>query len=173
MRKGMAEQTKELETTDEKFYIDKSAGLEQALKEYPCVYLEGAAASGKTTAVRMLCRRQENLSVLAVCAGEEELETYGERIRRFLNPETEQKGRNKWIFIEGVPGTLTEEEKTFFLTLIPQLGPRERLILEGRDDLPEAFLDLLWKGKIQLIVQESLMLTRTEVVRLAAERNIF
>ena len=173
MRKGMAEQTKELETTDEKFYIDKSAGLEQALKEYPCVYLEGAAASGKTTAVRMLCRRQENLSVLAVCAGEEELETYGERIRRFLNPETEQKGRNKWIFIEGVPGTLTEEEKTFFLTLIPQLGPRERLILEGRDDLPEAFLDLLWKGKIQLIVQESLMLTRTEVVRLAAERNSF
>ena len=50
---------------------------------------------------------------------------------------------------------------------------RERLILEGRDDLPEAFLDLLWKGKIQLIVQESLMLTRTEVVRLAAERNSF
>ena len=57
---------------------------------------------------------------------------------------------------------MTEEEKTFFLTLIPQLGPGERLILEGRDDLREAFLDLLWKGKIQLIVQESLMLTRTE-----------
>ena len=161
MRESMAEQTKEMETTDEKFYIDKSAGLEQALKEYPCVYLEGAAASGKTTAVRMLCRRQENLSVLAVSAGEEALETYGERIRRFLKPEAEQEGRKKWIFVENVPGTLTDEEKTFFLTLISQLGSGERLILEGREDLPEAFLDLLWKGKIQLIVQESLMLTRT------------
>lgn len=100
----MAEQTKELETTDEKFYIDKSAGLEQALKEYPCVYLEGAAASGKTTAVRMLCRRQENLSVLAVCAGEEELETYGERIRRFLNPETEQKAGTNGFLSKAFPG---------------------------------------------------------------------
>lgn len=72
----MAGQAKAKVVTDEKFYIDKSAGLEQALRDYPCVYLEGAAASGKTTAIQMACRKQENLSVLAVSAGWDKLETY-------------------------------------------------------------------------------------------------
>ena len=57
--------------------------------------------------------------------------------------------------------------------MISQLGSGEWLILEGREELPDAFLDFLWKGKLQLITQEALTLTRDEVFRLTAERGQF
>lgn len=168
----MAGQAKAKVVTDEKFYIDKSAGLEQALRDYPCVYLEGAAASGKTTAIQMACRKQENLSVLAVSAGWDKLETYAGRIARFRKTNA-GTGVERWIIVEDFPGTLTDAEKEFFSHLISQLGSGERLILEGREELPDAFLDFLWKGKLQLITQEALTLTRDEVFRLTAERDSF
>lgn len=40
--------------TEEDFLIDKTDILERGLKEFLSVYLEGAAACGKTTAVKML-----------------------------------------------------------------------------------------------------------------------
>ena len=67
----MAVQRKEKSLTEEKFYIDKTEELEQALKEYLCVYVEGAASSGKSTSIRMACRKHENLPVLFVSAGRE------------------------------------------------------------------------------------------------------
>ena len=138
----MAGQAKAKVVTDEKFYIDKSAGLEQALRDYPCVYLEGAAASGKTTAIQMACRKQENLSVLAVSAGWDKLETYAGRIARFRKTNA-GTGVERWIIVEDFPGTLTDAEKEFFSHLISQLGSGEWLILEGREELPDAFLDFL------------------------------
>ena len=166
----MAEQAKTV--TEEKFYIDKTAVLEQALREYPCVYLEGAAASGKTTAIQMACRKQKNFSVLAVSAGWEKLETYAGRIARFRETNA-GTGAERWIIVEDFPGTPTDAEKEFFVTLISQLGSGERLILEGREELPDAFFDFLWKGRLQLITQEALTLTRDEVLRLTTERNSF
>lgn len=165
----MAEQTKEDIFTYERFYIDKSAPLVQALAEYPCVYLEGAAASGKTTAIRMAIQRQDSVSVLNVSAEGEGLEVYSRKIDGFRN-----SGRkHRWIVVEDFPAAPDEEETGWFLRLIGQLGPGERLILEGREELPAAFFDLLWKGQLQLLTQETLTLTREETARLAAERNSF
>ena len=164
----MAVQRKEKSLTEEKFYIDKTEELEQALKEYLCVYVEGAASSGKSTSIRMACGKHENLPVLFVSAGREKPEKYSERIRRFREEEGDGK---RWIVVENLPGVLTEGESGFFLSLLEQLNPEERLILESREEIPEALLDPLWKGRIQLVVQPSL--TREEVIRLAAERDSF
>lgn len=167
------QQTEKSSLTEEKFYIDKTDALEQALKEYSCVYLEGAAASGKTTAIRMLGKKQENIPVLTVSARKEALEEYSGKISRFRENNAQTGNQNGWIAVEDFPGTPSDEEKEFFLSLISEIGSEERLILEGREELPEAFLDLLWKGKIQILPQEILRLSREEVIRLSGERNSF
>lgn len=166
----MTAETKKKVLTEEKFYIDKTAELEQALKEYPCVYLEGAAASGKTTAIRMICQRQKTTPVLFVSADREKPEEYSEKIARFRRTDSSESRRG-WIVVEHFPGSLTEKESIFFLSLIERMEPAERLILESREDLPEALLACLWKGQIQLVTQPAL--TREEVIRLAAKRNSF
>lgn len=167
------QQTEKSSLTEEKFYIDKTGELKQALKEYSCVYLEGAAASGKTTAVRMLCKKQENIPVLTVSVRKEALEEYSGKISRFRENNAQTGKPNGWIVVEDFPGTPSDEEKEFFFSLISEIGSEERLILEGREELPEAFLDLLWKGKIQIQSQEILRLSREEVIRLSGERNSF
>lgn len=167
------QQTEKSILTEEKFYIDKTSELEQALKEYSCVYLEGAAASGKTTAVRMLCKKQENIPVLTVSAGKETLEEYSGKIFSFREKNAQTENQNGWIVVEDFPGTLSGKEEKLFLSLISQISSEERLILEGREELPEVFLDFLWKGKLQLLPQEILRLSREEVARLSGERNSF
>ena len=47
--------------TAEQFYIDKTAILERGMEEFPSIYIEGAAASGKTTAVRLLLRKNPDM----------------------------------------------------------------------------------------------------------------
>ena len=47
--------------TAEQFYIDKTAILERGMEECPSIYIEGAAASGKTTAVRLLLRKNPDM----------------------------------------------------------------------------------------------------------------
>lgn len=159
--------------TDSKFYIDKTGELEKALTEYSCVYLEGAAASGKSTAVRMLCQRQKEISILTVSAQKETLEEYSVRIDAFRKENPQVESGKSWIIVEDFPGRPTEEETDFFLSLIARLRSGERMIFEAREELPEAFLNLLWKGKLQLLPQEILRLSRKEIVQLAGERNSF
>ena len=47
--------------TAEQFYIDKTAILERGMEECPSIYIEGAAASGKTTAVRLFLRKNTDM----------------------------------------------------------------------------------------------------------------
>ena len=44
--------------SQKQYYVDKSGVLERELERFPSVYLEGIAASGKTTAVKMLLARR-------------------------------------------------------------------------------------------------------------------
>lgn len=42
---------------NQQYYIDKTEFLEKGMATFPSLYIEGAAASGKTTAVRMFLSR--------------------------------------------------------------------------------------------------------------------
>ena len=57
---------------NKQYYIDKTGALEKGIEAFPSIYIEGAAASGKTTAVRMLLAKHPEMET-AVFWMEEEL----------------------------------------------------------------------------------------------------
>ena len=46
---------------NQQYYIDKTEFLEKGMATFPSLYIEGAAASGKTTAVRMFLSRYPDM----------------------------------------------------------------------------------------------------------------
>ena len=58
--------------SSESYYIDKTEPLERGLRSFPSIYVEGAAASGKTTAIRMLLERMEGVTSYVFWMDEEE-----------------------------------------------------------------------------------------------------
>ena len=45
----------------EYLYIDKTESLEEGIGRFPSIYIEGSAASGKTTAVKMLIKNHPEI----------------------------------------------------------------------------------------------------------------
>lgn len=46
---------------NQQYYIDKTEFLEKGMATFPSLYIEGAAASGKTTVVRMFLSRYPDM----------------------------------------------------------------------------------------------------------------
>ena len=57
-----------LQRTDKVFfstredYIDKTQVIEKGIKTFPSIFIEGAAASGKTVGVNMLIQKQKGIN---------------------------------------------------------------------------------------------------------------
>ncbi|MDD5968488.1 MAG: LuxR C-terminal-related transcriptional regulator [Anaerostipes sp.] len=148
----------------DKLYIDKTETLKKGIELFPSIYIEGAAASGKTTAVRLLVEKcpEVNAWILDMKNEMEAMESLDKIIKSWGNKEEAEC----WIVFENMHSELTERSVKNIAECIRRLPPRCHAILIGRDRPSEELLDLLWKGQMQLISQESLRFTEEEICML-------
>ncbi|MGN0294302.1 MAG: hypothetical protein ACI4D3_09900, partial [Lachnospiraceae bacterium] len=73
-------------------YIDKTEALEKGIAVFPSIYIEGAAASGKTTAIKMLLENHPEAEYIVLDMGAEGQETEKSGTEK---PETEKSGTEK------------------------------------------------------------------------------
>lgn len=148
----------------EQFYIDKSQALEGGLKTFPSIYLEGAASSGKTTAVRMLLDKHPEVESIVIWMDDEmQRERLTETLRQIQ--EQEEDGCI-WVIFENLPKELSADNAEQIATFIRSMPGNARVILISRDKMAVEFLDLFWKREMEIISQEILLFTKKEIRKL-------
>lgn len=152
-------------------YVDKTQRLEKALEAFPAVYIEGAAASGKSTAVKMLLAQHSDVTYDVYdmqSASDRDLfeEDCQNRSMRASDGPT-------WTILENIPERLPVEIIEKIKTLIGSLCGEDRVIMIGREPMEETFLALLWSRGLELLPQKVLLFTREEVRAFADRQNMW
>lgn len=177
-------------------YIDKTAVLEEGIKGFPSLFIEGAAASGKTVAVKILCGNHLEVQVKRfgmafICTqGSAEQEKFIKEIGEILNErlalaesdfgETDthavlatsgsKEYRPLWTVFENIPSNMPEAVQKALLHFLMRLpdGIGDRAFLLSRNEPADALLGLLWKRRMEWIPQSVLMLDQRDVADLSA-----
>ena len=155
----------------EQLYIDKTQMLEEAIGGYPAVFLEGAAASGKTTAVKLLLAHHPEVT------GEvffmDELSAMWEDAAWFRGQMSalleDMKKKTVWAIFENCPPYLPAETENVFADFLKCLPEEGRAIFCGRERMPDILLDALWKQRLKLLPQSVLLFSKEETGRYLAE----
>ncbi len=143
---------------ENQLYIDKTACLEKGIVVFPSIYIEGSAACGKTTAIKMLLRNHTEVNYAVFWLDQDNPDLKSE-LEQILVQMQEQK---MWVIFENVNSSISEPISHLVKNFIRQMPPEGRTILAGRE-CPEEFLDLLWKREMELIGPEKLLFTRSEI----------
>ena len=147
---------------ENQLHIDKTECLEKGIIVFPSIYIEGAAASGKTTAVKMLLSKHPEVTY-HVFDLEQELEQESQNLKEQLEQISVSMSKQKtWVIFENIGSDVPENICSLIKTFIRRMLPEGRAILIGRE-CPEAFLDLLWKREMEIIGPENLFFTRSEI----------
>lgn len=147
---------------EEQYYIDKTEELEKGIVVFPSIYIEGAAATGKTTAVKMLLARYPEVEQKLVWM-DREVRDIGAFLGYLDKIKSQLQEKATWIIFENIPADLPEEIQTAIVELIYSLPNDCRVILVGREKPGKRFLELMWKRKLELYSQRQLALTREEI----------
>lgn len=146
------------------YMVDKTQCLEKGIEIYPSIYIEGAAASGKTTAVRCLLKRHPEVGSVIFEPGEmscvekfsETLHQLGERMRK----------EALWAVFELRGNEIGQDVFRKLVRFVQELPENCRAIFLSRERPAEPLLELLWKRKMELIPQRELCFTEEELQRL-------
>ncbi|MCB6415201.1 LuxR C-terminal-related transcriptional regulator [Faecalimonas umbilicata] len=152
--------------SQKQYYVDKSGVLERELERFPSVYLEGIAASGKTTAVKMLLERRTEV-VPVLFRMEEEVKDPKRCAEKFKELEERMDEKNIWVILENLPCELPEQIREHVVELIGRLPRTWRMVVISREEMEESFLELLWSRKMELLPPESFLFTVGEIRRFA------
>ena len=140
--------------------INKTESLEKGIEGFPSIYIMGAAATGKSTAVQMLLAQHPEVEFQIV-----DLASAGQEITGILQSAREQMlAVPYWVIFENVPAS--SEFDSLIADFIMEMPENGRVILIGRENLPEALLPFLWKQKLEIIPQSALSFSMTEVFEL-------
>lgn len=167
--------------TQNQYYIDKTEALEKGIVAFPSIYIEGAAASGKTTAVRMLLAKHPEVRAVVFWMDEERKnpsefagrlrELEDENARRWNEKEytVDQREREeiRWIIFENLNGVIPVEMLAEMIRFTQNMPREDRVILIGRDRPEEGLLELFWKRQMEIISQETFLFSKEEISRLA------
>ena len=149
--------------------IDKTLAAEEALRQFPVLYLEGAAACGKTTLIRMLCEKHPEVKSVRFRMDEEL--RYPEWLCRTLRTLSEELvtggDAKRCLIFENLPAELPAEAASELMRLIRRLPETCRVIVTGRRRPDPMLIKLLWEGKMEILPQQALSFTREEVRLLA------
>ncbi len=177
---------------ENQLHMDKTECLEKGIVVFPSIYIEGSAACGKTTAVKMLLARhpevkfhvfdlnREMLDCKRSCSTEFEqrdCQVITDKKQQNLTSELEQilvqmSAQKTWVIFENINHTISESVCTLIINFIRRLPENGRAILIGRT-CPEEFLDLVWKREMELIEPEKLLFTRSEIREFIAKSDAF
>lgn len=143
-------------------YIDKTKLLEKGIEVFPSIYIEGAAACGKTTAVKMLLTNHQDVDCFVFdmkkyrseeSLFERELEKCSVRMSE----------RPCWAIFENLQQNQSyklSESIANFINVLPKGG---RALLVSREKPPVVFLDLLWKQQMIQYKQHVFLFSRDEI----------
>lgn len=149
------------ELAERLYYVDKTQRLEMALERFPSVYIEGAAASGKSTMVKMLLSRRPDVTYRVYdMQNSSDVRSFEADYRHFL---ADNKKSPFWVIFENMPQQLAADLAEQIKMLIESLSEDDRVILLGREPMEETFLALLWSRRLELLPQKVLLFTREEV----------
>ena len=149
------------------YYIDKTGVLETVTEAFPSVYIEGAAASGKTTLVRMFLDKHPEMetAVFRMNGEQQNPREFNLKTEKVLHRMEENP---VCAVFEDLPKELSAEAARQLVWLVRHLPEGSRVIMTGREMLPEGLLDLLWKQQMKLIPQKYLCFSREEISAFAA-----
>lgn len=167
-------QDKRLQDKDyRKIYIDKTEALEKGIEVFPSLFIEGAAACGKSTAMNMLLEAHPEIDS-DVFFMEKEVQDFV-KFRLRLNDCREHMKRNSeqsnWIVFENMNSYVTKEFYTEMVALINELPENARVFFISREKPAFELLELLWKEKMGIIVPKSFLFSKTEIETLVSGRK--
>lgn len=177
----------------QQFYIDRTEVLEKGIAVFPSIYIIGAAATGKTTAVRMLVEKHPETAAYwfdlgqkssafagnSKCAGNSKyvrdfkglqdtaIANYldEEGFLEYLQEAREQMEQKPcWLIFENVQEHF--EQCNLIVDFIENMPGNGRVILLGRENISPAFLPLLWGRRLEIIPQRQLAFSKEEVRRI-------
>lgn len=160
MEKNRNKNKKEISAGKELWYIDKTEALEKGIALFPSIYIEGAAATGKTCAMKMLRRKHPEVEIQAL-----DLQDEVSAMKRFdrILREWDSFVGAKWLMIDGLDASVSKVCVEKIADYIRTMPPECKVIVAGRDWPEEEFLDLLWKRQMQIVPQKTLQFTEKEI----------
>lgn len=142
--------------------IDKTDKLEKGIKAFPSIYIEGAAACGKTTAVQMLLEKHPEVSFYVF-----DLKWYQSNVPLFCQELMEYPEKmslkSQWIIFENLHLNQSEKMSEAMVEFVWHLPENSRAVFLSREKPPEVFLDLLWKQQMILCPQQIFLWNQEEV----------
>ena len=152
---------------ENQYYIDKTGELELGLENFPSIYVEGAAASGKTTAVKMLLEKHPEVKCY-IFDMEEVWES--EVLEKALAPVADQmKSDHCWIVCENMNTVSWKGTAKVLADFVSRMPDKGRVIFVGRERPAEELLGLLWEGKMELLPQEVLLFHKEDIRNMISE----
>lgn len=149
------------------YRIDKTEGLDNRLARVPSVYIEGAAASGKTMAVEMLLEKYEGVKAHTFDVGDtREWSVLDDKLCKL-----ESNDKLTWLIFENIPADLPKEVEGAILKRAMNMPESWKAIFISREQPSAAFLDMLWKGKMEILPQKELLFNQREIQRLIAKKH--
>lgn len=148
-----------------RYMVDKTESLEKGIAVFPSVYIEGSAACGKTTAVRMLLKKHPEIQPYVL-----EMDRLAAHSEKFVSELAElqcrMEGGKVWGIFENFPGELSSGQTEMLTGIIEQMPESCKIIFVSRERPPEELLELLWKRKLELIPMQELLFSREEIQKL-------
>lgn len=147
------------------YYIDKTESLEKGIEVFPSIYIEGAAASGKTTAVRMLIERHPEVEA-HVFWMQQEMEDRSEFANKLHDLELQKADDRIWAVFEELDNKIPTEMIAEMVQFLQGMPVNHRGILISREQPAEPLLELFWKREMEMISQEALLFSLQDVAEL-------
>lgn len=155
---------------EENHCIDKTQELERGITGFPSVFIEGAAASGKTFAVQLFVSRHPEITPVYFLMDEKcDTNFFLEDFARKLDAlRSRMKNEQICVIFENVNGELPNGVAAEIASFIRCIPSGSKAIIAGREKPAKELIPLLWKNKMQLVSQVCLNFTVKEIEELAA-----
>lgn len=136
--------------------IDKTARIEELLKEHLAVCLSGMPGTGRKTAVRLLLKKHPEVN--PVYCSVEEIEAGSALDRRNADS-------TNWYLIRKPAGDRYPESPAGFWKFIQQMPKGDRILLAVDGMMPGGFLEFIWNGIMAEVMPENFWFTEAETYR--------
>ena len=144
------------------YEVDKTRTMEEGLERFPSIYIEGCAATGKTTAVnRMLSKHPEVCG--KVYQMNREMKDEDAFVLKLQEERKQMKTSVRWVVFDHMPASLGMKISTELIEMVQSIENKSRVIFISREKPQLEFLNLLWSGYMELITLDRLMFSAEEV----------
>ena len=140
--------------------VDKTAQIEEMLKEHLAVCLSGMPGTGKKTAVRVLLGKHPEVN--PVYCSVEEIEDGNALMKR-------KAGSRNWYLIRKPKDSQYPESGEGLWRFVQRMPRQDRILLAVDGLVPEGFLEFIWSGVMAEVMPESFWFTEAETYRYLKE----